>query len=189
MKTQLQISAFLIVSALLSQSALASTIEYSLQSLGGNNYRYSYTVSNDGTLPGGVAIQLFDILFDPSLYDETSLTIASTPALAADWSQQFLASAPSVPAAFDVYANGAGIASGNSANGFAIDFIWTGTGIPGAQSFQIYDPDTFALLETGTTQPTNAVPLPLSFPLFLSGLAGLMALVRPHRHKRAPKFA
>ena len=61
MKTQILKPAIVLAATLLAQTSDASTINYQLQNLGTNNYRYVYTVINDGTLPGGSAIQLFDI--------------------------------------------------------------------------------------------------------------------------------
>jgi len=151
----------------------AAQISYSLQGLGGNEYRYDYSVLNDGSTGG--AVGLFDILFDPALYDEASLTISSDPSLSAAWDQQVLASAPGVPAAFDVLATQGGIAVGDSLSGFSMTFNWLGTGQPGAQGFEIYDPESFALLQTGTTSP---VPLPGTLGLLACGIGGLLLLQR-----------
>ncbi len=178
MKTQILKLAIALATTFLAQPSGASIISYELQSLGTNNYRYVYTVNNDGTLPGGAAIQLFDILFDPALYDESSLTIANTPTLSTEWAQQILASAPGVPAAYDVFANGTGVANGASANGFAVNFLWIGAGLPGAQSIEIYDPVTFELLETGITEIAATVPVPGAFVLMLSGVSFLSVLFR-----------
>ena len=41
--------------------------------------------------------------------------------------------------------------------GFAVQFTWLGAGTPGAQPFEIVDPDTFQTLESGST---TVVPLP-----------------------------
>jgi hypothetical protein len=173
MKKKSLLIGFLITPILLAQSVNASTITYDLQDLGANSYRYSYTINNDGSLPGGSAIQLFDILFDPALYQETSLTLKSDLALNANWSQQFLASAPGVPVAFDVLAIGAGLTNGSSISGFAVDFSWLGAGLPSSQGFEIYDASNFNLLESGITTPLLAsVPLPGAMSLVLSAFIG-----------------
>jgi len=168
MKALVYNPAIVLAAILFAQTSGASTISYELQDLGLNSYRYVYTVANDGTLPGGSAIQLFDILFDPALYQEASLTISSDPILAADWTQQIFASAPGIPAAYDVLANGSGITLGQQLSGFAVDFIWMGAGLPGAQVYEIYDSSTFDLLESGTT--ISSVPLPGAGLLMASAL-------------------
>ncbi|HEY1240404.1 MAG TPA: hypothetical protein VGF16_07590, partial [Bryobacteraceae bacterium] len=45
------------------------TINYDLMPISGDTYRYVYTVSNNGGLGPGVPLTLFDVLFDPALYD------------------------------------------------------------------------------------------------------------------------
>lgn len=183
MKTQILKPPIVLAATLLAQPSDASTISYELQDLGANNYRYVYTIGNDGTLPGSSAIQLFDILFDPSQYLETSLNISSASSISSEWSEQFLASAPNIPAAYDTLANGSGIAVGTQTSGFAVDFIWLGSGLPESQIFEIYDPDSFTLLESGNTQPLNTVPLPATLTLFLTALIGLFAFGKSYRLK------
>lgn len=158
--------------------AVANTITFNLQNLGSNTFRYTYTVSNDGTLGPGVSIRLFDILFDPALYDETSLTIVTPGPLNSQWSQQILLSVPGVPAAYDAYAISLGIPSGQSVTGFAVEFTWLGGPAgPGVQPFEIYDPNTFALLESGTTSANAAaVPEPSSLALLGIGLSAIVLI-------------
>ena len=60
--------------------------------------------------------------------------------------------------------------------GFAVDFVWLGgPGGPGAQPFQVSDPQTFALLGSDTTAPLQAaaVPEPSTTVLLSLGLLGL----------------
>ena len=153
-------------------SSYAVSVQYSLSSLGGDNYRYDYTLINDGSLGAGVALELLDINFDPALYLESSLNIVSSPSLSSDWDQYILGSAPSVPAAFDIYALTGGVADGASLGGFSVEFTWLGGPAgPAAQSFEVFDPLSFASLESGTT---TLVPLPGAFWLMLSGLLGLV---------------
>lgn len=161
--------AFVLVLTFNCYSANASVFSYQLEDLGANNYRYIYTIENNGTLPNGAGIELFDILFDPSLYDESSLTVSSLEPILSNWSELFLASAPETPAAYDVLANIEGITAGNTVFGFSVDFVWLGNGIPGNQAYEIYDSLTFDLLESGNTQPA-IVPLPSSVICFLSAL-------------------
>lgn len=74
---------------LIPAASFAISIEYSLTGLGGSAYQYDYWVTNDGSLGAGVAVNLFDIAFDISLYEETSLTIEPPPAITAEWMESF----------------------------------------------------------------------------------------------------
>ena len=167
-----------------STSAHAISVQYGLTSLGGNAYRYEYSIANDGSLGAGVPVELFDIYFDPTLYLESSLNIVSSGPAAVNWNQIILSSGPSIPAAFDALALNGGIANGAVATGFAVDFTWLGLGTPGAQLFDIYSPTTFSLLGSGTTQP---VPIPGTLPLI--GLGGAIAMLFMRRRPRASASA
>ncbi|MCP5313168.1 MAG: hypothetical protein H6955_06410 [Chromatiaceae bacterium] len=163
---------------LFAQSANAIIIEYDLTPLGGSSYRYDYTVVNSGSLGSGVSLELFDVLFDPSLYDETSLSIATPAPLANDWDEYFLGSGIALPAAYEAFALAGGIADGATVSGFAVEFTWLGAGLPGRQDFEVYDPNTFDLLAVGSTRsPESAVPLaaPLLLILFGMGLIRVQA--------------
>jgi hypothetical protein len=176
------VSALLVVFALLG-STVASAIEvdFATVSLGGNNYRYEYLIRNDGSLGPGTAIQLIDLSFDPALFEESTLTSVSAPSLAADWTQSFLASAPGVSAAFDLYTAGPGIAVGGQLGGFAVEFHWLGSGAPGGQAFDVYDPGSFALLGQGMTTP---VPEPETWAMMAIG-ALMIGLRRRQRKEPA----
>lgn len=173
---------FLLITGL-TAPAQAVSIQYDVVALGGNQYRYDYSVTNDGSLGSGAAVQLFDIFFDPASYLESSLMIATPVPLGQDWDQLILASAPGVPAAYDALALAGGIADGTTVAGFAVEFSWIGQGLPGAQPFEIYDPVTFALLEQGIS--TSPVPVPGALWLFVSGLGALAGFRRAKTTRRA----
>ncbi len=156
---------------LLASSANAIQITSGLTSLGGNQYRYTYTVENDGST--GAAVELFDIFFDPALYDESSLAITTSDPPASDWDELILASGILLPAAYDVFALAGGIPIFGSESGFAIDFVWLGTDAPGTQPFSIYDPLTFELLESGITS-FDSPSIPEPSPIILVMTAFLM---------------
>lgn len=161
------------------QTAHAIPIDFEVTSLGGTNYRYDYTVGNDGSLGAGVTIDWFAILFDPSLYDESSLNIVTADPPASDWDEVILASGFLVDAAYDVFALANGIAPGEAVSGFAVEFAWLGLDTPGVQPFEIYDPDTFDVLATGSTSAAPVpVPEPASLALLASGIAGMLLLRR-----------
>jgi hypothetical protein len=143
---------------LFSFQALADSlpINYGLVNLGGGEYQYDFSIYNNGSLGAGVPVQLFDIAFDPALY--TGLSIVTQNPLASQWNETILGAVGSSPADVDVSAaNGnTGIQVGSTVSGFAVDFSWLGQGQPGSQPFQVYNPNSFALLQSGNT--ISAVP-------------------------------
>lgn len=161
-----------LVLLLTAYSAHAAVVEYNLTSLGDNSYQYDYTISNDGSLGPGVDIKWFAILFDPALYDENTLTIATPEPLNSDWDQLILGSGLLIPAAYDVFARSSGIVEGTPLAGFAVQFDWLGAGLPGSQAFEVYDGITGDLIDQGAT----VVPLPGALVLFLTAFLGIGAL-------------
>jgi hypothetical protein len=153
-------------------AAAAISIQYTVVPVGGNVYRYVYSLTNSA---GSPAVQLFDILFDASQYLESSLQIITPAPLNTQWQQQILHSVPpSIPAAYDALALSGGIPAGSTVTGFSVQFTWLGTGTPGPQPFQIFDSSTFALLQSGTTTATGqivGVPAVSPFSLGLLGIA------------------
>ena len=58
------------------------------------------------------------------------------------------------------------------ADSFVVSFVWLGSGVPGSQFFEVYDPD-FNTIESGETAP---VPEPATILLVGSGLLALAGL-------------
>jgi hypothetical protein len=154
------------------------SIQASVVPLGSNVYRYVYSITNNGTLQAGAPIRLFDILFDTTFYQQGSLQIVTPPGLSAQWSQQVLSGIPpAVPAVYDSLSLQGGIPAGSTVTGFSVQFTWLGAGIPGSQPFQIFDPTTFQLLQSGqTVVPTTTVPAASTTLLVLISL-GLAVIV------------
>ena len=169
--------------------AAAVSVQYSLVPVGGNVYRYVYTVTNDGSLGGGAAVMLFDILFDASQYQ--GLTIVSSPNISpAQWSQTILSAVPGLPAAYDSFALQGGIAAGTSVTGFSVQFTWLGSGLPGAQPFQISNPSTFTVLQSGATfLAASTVPTASTWSLILIGVGLALTAAKQAGAKNDGLFA
>ncbi len=175
---KLALGGFLACCALGAAPASAIIIEYQLQTFGGGNHGYVYTVVNDGSLPGAAAVRLFDILFDPALYRESSLASASPSSLTVHWEETFYPATFDDPAFYDAAAIGSGIAAGHSLHGFSVSFEWLGSpALPGEQPFEVFDPITFELLEVGVTRRA-LTPIQMSVPgalgLIVPGVLGLV---------------
>lgn len=148
----------------------AVSIQYSLVSLGGNSYEYIYSITNSSG--SGPAVQLFDILFDTSVY--SSLQILTPASLTVDWEEAILNPIPpAFPLSYTARARAVsiGIPAGSTLTGFTVQFTWTGTGTPGAQPFVIYDRSTLAVLQTGTTTQPQTIPATSTLSLALLGVA------------------
>jgi hypothetical protein len=165
----------LLSSSIYTSPSYAIAIQYDLDSLGGNNYQYIYSVTNDGSLDGH-ELELFDILFSPDLYLESSLTIVTPSPLSLQWDELILASGIGTPAAYDALALSGGIGVGETISGFTVEFQWLGTGTPGGQPFEVFAPDTFTLLETGLTTEATIIPEAPSLWIIAVGLVGLIGM-------------
>jgi len=149
-------------------ASAAVSIQYSVVHVSGNVYQYVYSITNSGA--STTPVRLFDILFDTSLYQESSLQIVTPNPLHTQWSEQLLASAPAVAAAYDALSLTGGIAPGSTVSGFSVQFTWLGSGTPGSQPFQIFDPTTFAVLQTGQTVSPFGIPTASTLSLSLIGV-------------------
>lgn len=160
---------FLLLPLLLASTHVsAALITYTTQFLGGASYRHDYTITHQ---IGEDPVHLIDIEFDPALYLESSLTIVSDPVMTADWDQILIGSQTGLPALLDLFALVAPLSDGATLSGFAIEFEWLGTGMPGSQAFQILNPDTFDAVSAGRTTGAASVPEPAPLLLALTGLA------------------
>jgi len=160
----------------MSSVAQATIISYSSTNISGNTWENTYSVSND-TLASD--IEEFSIYFDLGLYDSLSLVTAP-----ADWDPIVFDPDPLLPddGLYDVLALVSGIASGDMLSGFSIQFDFLGAGAPGAQFFEVLDPFTFAVLDSGYTQLVVAsVPEPGILLLMSVGLIGLIGARKGHR--------
>lgn len=158
------------------ETATPAPVRYTVDALGGTRYRYTYTLQNEISLP----LQLLDLEFDPALYREDTLSVITPDDLAQDWEPFLLGSGIEVPAVISLAATGQGLAGGQAARGFQVEFDWLGSDPPGRQPFTVYDAQSFDVLYGGHTR---LVPVPAAGWLLLSALAapGLFTAARAQR--------
>ncbi|OON63402.1 hypothetical protein B0920_08465 [Massilia sp. KIM] len=163
-------------------SAQAMLITYSAEFIGGTDWRYRYTATND--LPGEDVSEI-TIYFDRQFY--SNLSIEATPV---GWDTLVVQADPGIPANgfFDALAMVDGIAPGKTAGGFVVRFTYLGQGAPGAQAFDVLD-NEFNVIGTGSTlreMPGNTVPEPHGLLLFLAGALTLVTRKCGHKSHVTP---
>lgn len=139
----------------LSASVNGAPIYYEAESLGGNSWRYDYSVGSDD--PSSPVYE-FTIHFDLGLY--SNLRLASAPS---GWDPLAIQPDANLPADgfYDALALGDPISYGDLLSGFSIVFEFLGVGAPGSQRYDIVDPQTFATLSSGLTQRSpSTMPVP-----------------------------
>lgn len=159
------------IGLLMCTSATATIIEYTLAPQGGDLYQYEYTVFNDSL---AAPIEEFAIYFDLNLYE--NLVAGPTPL---DWDPLILQPDPGLPddGLYDVLALVLGIGPDSSLGGFVVQFDWLGPGTPASQAFDIVDPFTFEVIDSGITSLRETVQVSEPATLWLA-LAGLLLVWR-----------
>ncbi len=120
--------------------------------------------------------QGFDIFFDPTLY---RLLQDPPPAVNAGWDVLVLQPDPLLPDAgrYDALA----VVNGPSLSDlFTLNFVWLGTGTPGAQPFEVFDA-SFHVIASGQTSPAgqpSPVPEPATLTLVAVGVGVLATRAR-----------
>lgn len=153
--------------------AEASSIGYTVTSLGANQWRYDYTVANDLAAP----VSEFSVFFDQALY--ANLQARST---VPGWDLLTVQPDMAIPASgfYDGLASAGGVADGASAGGFSVSFDYLGTGTPASQPFTFVDPASFAVLASGQTVLSQVpqVAEPGAWLLLLAGTVPILCLYR-----------
>ncbi len=151
--------------AMAPEMAQATTVTYSVLNSSDTTWQYDYTVTND-TL--GSALREFTVFFDRTQY--ANLVVNGSPV---DWDSLVAQPDNNLPddGYFDSLNTATGLAIGASQSGFLVQFDFLGTGSPGSQAFNIVDPDTFDVLDSGST---SAVPLPATFWLLITAFGSLI---------------
>ena len=127
-------------------------------------WKYAYTVSDYS----------FDMDYDFTIWFDYTLYSAledPPPFVNADWDPIVWQPDTSIPddGAYDALSL---VDAASLADPFTVSFVWLGSGTPGSQPFDVYDP-SFNTIESGQTSP---VPEPASVLLVGSALAGLAVL-------------
>jgi hypothetical protein len=150
--------------ALTAGQLTAGSIWYQVTSLGGNSYRYDYTI-NFSLLQN----QEVDLQFDPALYTGLNNGTATT-----DFRLRLLQ--PGNPfGAFGDYSILALIDNPSLTGPFSVEFTYLGAGGPGGQPYLIhqFDPtgqNIIATLDSGSTAPEPASWLLAGVGLIISGI-------------------
>jgi hypothetical protein len=171
------IAAWILLGAVLVpfSSARAGVIDYVLTALGGNLWRYDYTINNP--VPS-LGFDELTVYFDVGQYE-----LLSAPAAPAGWDPIAVQPDAGIPSDgfFDALNLGAPLADGASVSGFSVEFAYLGVGTPGAQRYELLDSLTLTIIGSGTTElAPAAVPEPSTSMLALLGI-GLAGLGRRAR--------
>lgn len=146
--------------------ACAGVVDYSATALGGNLWRYDYTINNTP----GIVFDEMSIYFDVNRYE-----LLTSPVAPAGWDPLVMQPEPVIPAdgVFDVLNLNGYVANGETVPGFSVTFAYLGLGDPGVQSFDLLDSSEFIVTYSGRTssgEPGGNVPEPGSAVLVVLAL-------------------
>ncbi len=147
-------------------TAQAAMVEYTATSLGGDAWRYDYTLNNSGP---ALSFDEFTVYFDAP--GASALSAAATPG---GWSSLVVQPDPLLPDAgfFDALHLSGNVAAGSTITGFSVFFSYLAGLTPGAQRFELVTSEPFQTVYSGLTSlaTPSPVPLPAGFALMLFGL-------------------
>jgi len=156
-----------------SLSTQATLITSDLVQLDTNTWQSTYQVTND-TLP--FDIEEFSIYFDFSLFENLVATGAPP-----DWDPLVIQPDSGLPddGFYDALALSTGVIPGDMLSGFMLEFDYLGLDLPPVMPFDILDPFTFEILDSGDVTFTSITRLPVPAPATLGLLAlGLIGFTR-----------
>jgi hypothetical protein len=184
-----RISAVLAAGVLWSAQAVASPILYEVESLGGDAWRYTYTVGNDTSAP----IESFRIYFDYGLYEFDLVEVEPFPGFVAeevdpetyagpaDWDVWVAPTDNILGEEFDGFYDALAlgdpiapmdftypIATAELLSGFSVAFRYLGSGTPGSQFFELLDAFGTEVRGTGFTEPMRVTVSEPGTPLLLA---------------------
>jgi hypothetical protein len=139
------------------------SVQYDVDQLGAVRWEYTYTVTNNTLAPG---VEELTLWFDYGLFENLAVTTPSP--LSGEWDEIVVQPEPLIhdDGFYDALALAAPIDVGESVHGLAVAFDWLGQGEPGAQPFEIVDPDSFEVLASGVTPEPGSILV-----LLIGGLA------------------
>jgi hypothetical protein len=179
---RLLISTLILVSIAFAPTTNAQ-ITYTTTDVSGNTWDYNYTITNNTPIN---PIGEFTVFYTLGQY--SNLMLESSPG---NWSSIVAQPDAGLPADgfFDALALDSGLATGNTATGFTVQFTYLGQGTPGSQPFNIVDPNTFQTLSAGNTtrgSVTMQAPEidPVSATSALTLLFGGLAVIRARKCRK-----
>lgn len=145
-------------------------VTYTVTSLGGGSFEYAYMLSGYNLLTGDDLAIYFPLATSANL---TDLGTGGT-----DYSTFVFQPDPNLPAdgEYDAIANGD---DPNASTVLDAAFVYSGTGIPGAQAFTLYDPN-YNVISTGETMAAPT-PEPSTLLLLCSGILAIYAVRQRQR--------
>ena len=177
--TILLVVAVVLLTILVSNS-YATTISYQATDLadttpGEDLWQYSYTISGYTFNQDYGFTVLFNYLHYSNLGDPP-------PFVNSDWDPIVLQPDP-ILMADGTYDALALVDNASLVDPFTVSFVWLGSGTPGFQPFQVYNPD-FETIESGrTTSGAAAIPEPATLLLLGSGLISFTGIRKKLRIK------
>lgn len=167
-RKKLTAGGILLAGVVLSGAANALVIEHSISHQGGNQFEYTYDITNDQMASG---IEEFAIYF--SVGDYGSLSVTQAPS---DWDVLTIQPDNALPddGFVDLLALSAPLGLNETLAGLKVSFNWFGAGSPGSQFFEVFDPLTFDVLGSGSTIQKAVTHVPEPAGLSILGLAMLL---------------
>lgn len=151
----------------------AGIVDYVATPLGGNTWRYDYTITNETPSIGFDELTVY--------FGVNQFELLNTAAAPAGWDPLAVQPDTRIPADgfYDALSLGGLLAEGASVSGFSVSFVYLIAGSPGAQSFDMLNSADFSVVRSGTTTDASApVPEPATLALMLLGLGAVASMTR-----------
>jgi hypothetical protein len=162
-----------LVALVCAPAAHATLITYSATNVADATWRFDYSIAND-TLSS--PIEEVTIYFGLGLF--SNLQVSGSPLT---WDSIVIQPDELIPSDgfFDSLALDRALSPGDTLSGFSVLFDFLGTGTPGSQRFEVVNPTSFLVIDSGVTSaPPTAVPEPSSLALLFLGLLAASFLRR-----------